>query len=77
MGALARKNTRRLVLRGRPCRRYATIASPTSAGKGSWSRRPPLPRTLKDPSFQSISSSSRKTTSLERKPNRASSSKIA
>ncbi len=34
------RNTRRLVLRGRPCRRYAAIASPTSAGRGSAVRWP-------------------------------------
>ena len=34
MGALLRRNTRRLVLRGRPWRRYAAIALPTSVGKG-------------------------------------------
>ena len=33
MGALPRKNTRRLVLRGRPCCRYAAIALPTSLGE--------------------------------------------
>ena len=35
IGALVRRNTRRPLLRGRPWRRYAAIASPTSAGRGS------------------------------------------
>jgi len=32
--ALARKKTRRLLLGGRPYRKYAAIEAPTSAGKG-------------------------------------------
>ena len=44
MGALTRRNTRRLALCGRPRRRYVAIASPTSADKGSSVRWPLLPR---------------------------------
>ena len=62
---------------GRPCRRYAAIALPTSVGKGSSLRWPLLPRTLNCPAFQSMSSSSRKATSPERNPSRASRSKMA
>ena len=53
------------------------IASPISRDKGSSLRLPPLARTRKAPLFQSMSSSSRKATSLERSPRRASSSKMA
>ena len=41
-GARARKNTSRRSLLGRPRRRYAAIASPTSAGSGSRSSRATL-----------------------------------
>ena len=52
IGACARKNTRRQALRGRPCRRYAAIAAPTSAGTGSAARAPRFPRTVTCPPSQ-------------------------
>src|SRR6266571_4173593 len=42
-GACIRKKSRRLLLCGRPFRRYAAIAAPTSVGKGRVVRRPPFP----------------------------------
>ena len=38
--------TRRLEQRGRPLRKYAAMASPTSAGNGIWADRPPFPWTV-------------------------------
>ena len=49
----------------------------TSWGKGNALRTPPFMCACSVPARQSMSSSSRKTTSLERSPSRASSSKIA
>ena len=62
-GALARMKTRRLEQRGRPLRRYAATASPTSVGNGIGMDRPPLPWTVIWPASQSISSKLSATTS--------------
>jgi hypothetical protein len=75
-GARRRTNTRRVVQGGRPPRRYRAMASPTSTGNGSWRQRPPLPRTVSNPSVQSTSFRHRCTTSPARSPKQASKSKI-
>jgi hypothetical protein len=71
VGALARMNTPRpMALAGRPGWRYATIASPTSAGSGSRSARSPLPVTMSSPARQSMASSVSPATLPARSPSR-------
>jgi hypothetical protein len=64
MGALLRRNTRRLGLGGRPWRRYAAMAAPTSVGSGRTVRWSRFPRTLTCPASQLRSSSSSLATSF-------------
>jgi hypothetical protein len=58
-------------------RRQLAILQQTSTGRGSRSRRSPLPLTRSSPLRQSMSASSRAATSPARSPRRASTTKMA
>ena len=70
-GACMRRQTRRVVQRGRPWQREAPNASPTSWGRGRRSRRPPVPRTSSAPAAPSRASTSMAPTAPGRRPRRA------
>ena len=68
--AQAHEDRRRVMPLGRPRVSQTVIASPTSTGSGSLSRRAPLPRTTSSPLRQSMSSRSSRATSPARSPSR-------